>query len=344
MNRVKRSLAAVRFFEWWNSKLAVAATVALSLAVVSDTGPATAAKTILLGLIPIAALAAFGYGINDVADAEADRRAGKGRRPPLAGMSAKHALLALAPLVLVGVGSALALSLEAGVIEATGFILAASYSLEPLRMKERGLGGVLVAASAQRVVPTGLFLALFEAERSALWALLAGGLFVWSALVGLRFGATHQILDAANDRRAGLRTWGALRGERSLDRIVHRIILPAEAAAFALIAAVLVVSSPWAALGLAPAIPGWFLLANRRRRLGLRFDTLPLVDVYGTWWPVAVLGALVVRDVHFAAVAVGYFLLFRSPWIWKQATWMTALLHGLMRKRPESSSPGRASI
>jgi 4-hydroxybenzoate polyprenyltransferase len=336
VNRLQRSLMAIRFLEWWYSKLAMAATVALSLTLATGTDFVTAAKTILLGLIPIAALGAFGYGINDVADAEVDRRRNKPRPSPLAEMSATRALLVLAPLVPVGIGAALVLEPWAAAIEAAGFILAAAYSLEPLRLKERGLAGVLTGACAERVVPTAVYLTLFPSDGGWMWALLAGGLLIWSGLVGMRWMAIHQIFDATGDRRAGLRTWGARLGERSLQRIVDWVVFPGEAAAFGVVAATLIVSSPWVALGLIPAIPGWFLLSARRHREGLRYETLPLADVYNRWWPLAVLGALIIEDVRFAAVAGGHLLLFRSWWLWKRRPPIAALRRGLARRGSES--------
>jgi 4-hydroxybenzoate polyprenyltransferase len=120
----------------------------------------------------------------------------------------------------------------------------------------------------------------------------------------------HQIQDVANDRLAKVQTWTTFLGEERARLVTDRVVFPAEAASFALIAALLIAVSPWFLLGLAPALPNWFVLASRRRISGLRYETLPLVDVYRFWWPAATLGALIAADWRYVAIAIVYFTVF----------------------------------
>jgi 4-hydroxybenzoate polyprenyltransferase len=259
-------------------------------------------------LVPVSALGAFGYGINDVSDVAVDRRSGKPVRP--AHENPRLALLLLVLVVPLGVGSAAPLGGEAMVVESVGFVLAATYSLKPLRLKERGLAGPLAAGCAQWLVPTALYLAAFRHRGGTGWSwrLLVIGLLFWSVCVGARRMIFNQIGDIANDRRAGVRTWAAVRGEQVARRVMDRVICPAEALFFALVLAGLIGSSGWVALGLVPAVPYWFLRASPRP--GPRYPTLPLDGVYKIWWPLAVAGALATRDVRFIALGAGYLLLF----------------------------------
>jgi 4-hydroxybenzoate polyprenyltransferase len=310
---IRRLLAAVRFDEWWYSKVAAATAVAMSLAIATDTDFATAVKTLLFGLVPIAALAGFGYGINDVADVTSDRRSGKQVRPSQE--NPRRALLLLLLLVPLGVGSAIPLGVEAVGVEAFGFGLSAAYSLRPLRFKERGLAGPFAAGCAQWMVPTVLYVAAFRDQGSAAWPwrLLITGLLLWSVFVGVRRMLFNQIGDIANDRQAGVLTWTALRGENHVRRVINGVVCPAEAIGFALVVAGLIGSSGWVALGFVPAVPYWFLRASHRP--GPRYPTRPLDGVYKIWWPLAVAGALATRDPRFIAVGLGYLLLFFTrPW------------------------------
>ena len=81
--------------------------------------------------------------------------------------------------------------------------MAVAYSVRPIRLKERGVWGLLTAAVAQWSLP---ILAVSAAEpggwlRPSAWSLSALGF-----AIGLRWITVHQLQDAAVDRRAGVRT------------------------------------------------------------------------------------------------------------------------------------------
>ncbi|HOG47403.1 MAG TPA: UbiA family prenyltransferase, partial [Anaerolineae bacterium] len=209
-----------RTSEWYDTKLPLLLLVAYQSLLAGHSGAVGAgmlARAALYG----AALLAFGYLINDLADTAVDRMAGKRRAMDgiarwlawlICGIVAAVAALALRPswgrpLVLI----LLALSLG----------LAAAYSLPPLRLKERGWLGLLTAAAAQRTVP-GLTVAAFLGHLD--WGIAwMGAIFL---LMGLRYILLHQIMDAEHDRCARVRTYALAVGSVArLAATLNRIYL-----------------------------------------------------------------------------------------------------------------------
>jgi 1,4-dihydroxy-2-naphthoate octaprenyltransferase len=112
-----------------------------------------------------------------------------------------------------------------------------AYSLPPVRLKQRGLGGVLADALYAHALP----LAFAGATMQAVGDTLPGGQppeallwltgLSWSLCLGLRNILTHQLADAANDRRSGTRTFVVGAGTR-LARALRRSLLGAEVILF----------------------------------------------------------------------------------------------------------------
>ena len=190
-----------RLRDWFQSKLPFITAGAILVA-----PPGTHALTIVQMMLTVAFWAAFGYGVNDIADRRADERAGKRNR------AARIPLVSWTLFLLSTAGGALALCLLwAGDAAAPGFLaaglaMALAYSVPPIRLKEKGIWGLPAAAAAQWSLP---ILAVSAAEpggwlRPEAWSLSALGL-----AIGLRWMAVHQVQDAAADRRAEVSTYGA---------------------------------------------------------------------------------------------------------------------------------------
>ena len=194
-----------RWPDWSTSKLPYIGAVTLLLA-----SPQTSAVRVLGILGTVLFWAAFGYGINEVADRDCDLRAGKSNR------AAHLTTLRLVLFLTLTASAASGLSLlwapdhAAPVFVVVGLLLAVAYSLPPLRLKERGVFGLLAGSASQWVLPV---LAVAAAEprgwsRPAAWCLAFLGL-----AIGTRWMAIHQLQDAVADHRAGVRTY-ASRGGR----------------------------------------------------------------------------------------------------------------------------------
>jgi 4-hydroxybenzoate polyprenyltransferase len=202
-----------RWRGWATSKLPFIGAASLLL-----TAADSSASLTLMIMATVLFWAAFGYGVNDVADQRQDQRAGKpNRAAQLSGASSSAFLLLTAGLA---VATSLVWAKDAAgpILVLAGLLLAASYSLPPIRLKERGAIGLVAGAVAQWSLPV---LAVSAARPRGWWAVDAWSFALWGLAIGLRWMAIHQLHDAAADRKAAVRTY-ASRGGR-----VWRVILGA---------------------------------------------------------------------------------------------------------------------
>jgi 4-hydroxybenzoate polyprenyltransferase len=205
----------VRWREWHDSKLQIFL-VAICYALLRPLAPGWPQLATAWALIVLLCLyAAFGHIVNDAADLEADRRAGK---PKQLATWSKSAIAAAITLPCIGAASIAATCFDAAATELTiaTFCLAALYSLPPVRLKERGLLGWFSAALAQRTLPVSI---VFEALHA--WDVAALALVVLSTQIGLRFIIIHQLTDRTNDLRAGVRTLATEQNPRVLVTLLH---------------------------------------------------------------------------------------------------------------------------
>jgi 4-hydroxybenzoate polyprenyltransferase len=191
-------IALARWADWGESKLPLLASAAVLLT------PDVAAMRLLGIVTTVAAGAAFGFGLNEVADRKSDAMAGKLNRA--AALHRGDWLLFL----IITCASAFGLSLvwapdaAAPVFVLLSLGVAWVYSLPPIRLKERGRAGMVSAAAAQWGLPVLVVAAVSPGGWHRPQALLVGLL---SAAIGLRSIAVHQLADATADRRAGVSTY-----------------------------------------------------------------------------------------------------------------------------------------
>jgi 4-hydroxybenzoate polyprenyltransferase len=157
----------------------------------------------------------FGYLVNDLADREVDLSQGKGNA--FASVGTLTAVLVV--LGALGVGIFLGWPFMAqpwfSVLWLLWVLCAVFYSLPPLRLKERGLPGLVVTIAAQQTLPTAMLFAIF------------GQLFSPGALVfvlfatvrGISSDVSHQMRDAEADRASGIKTFAVHRGEAAVQMI-----------------------------------------------------------------------------------------------------------------------------
>jgi 4-hydroxybenzoate polyprenyltransferase len=236
--RIGRSMGAlvdtIRADAWWEHKLApmlgsgymTAFFVGASL---GDVWPALA-----LTLAALTAAAAYVSLINDLTDIDDDRVAGKRNR--LAGRPAAVRAAGVAACLAIGTGAILAWAhdpLAAGLY--AGVWLAFSlYSIPPLRLKRRGIFGVVADAAGAHVFPQLLVVVVvFHRRGTALDVGWIAAVAVWAAAHGVRGALWHQLADVDVDARAGVRTFARVHPRRA--RVLARAAFAVELAAFGLL-------------------------------------------------------------------------------------------------------------
>lgn len=270
----------VRFDEWFFSVVPLVLCAPVYGMLVLRRAPgADFPQNMLLFALFVSVFLAFGYLINDYSDREEDLRAGKHKAVcsvPAPLTVAALVMLALAGLFLAAVPASF--SPTALALAAATYLLGASYSIPVLRLKERGVWGVVCSSFAQRGTPILVAGLLFDLPWVVIfdWVLL-------SFLNGLRYILVHQMMDRENDEITGTRTFARDHAVRSLRRGVDALLV---IEVVLLVPSVLVplweVSPAAVALALfAYAIVTWLLVGVFVRVFGKRdvlytFDLMPL--------------------------------------------------------------------
>jgi len=290
-----------RWRDWFQSKLPFITASALLLA-----SPGVYSLTIVEMMVTVAFLAAFGYGVNDIADIRADERAGKANR------AARLSIASRTLFLLLTAGGALIVCLlwasdaAAPCFVAAGLVMALAYSVRPIRLKERGIWGLPAAAVAQWSLP---IFAVSAAQpggwlRPLAWLLSALGL-----AIGLRWMAVHQLQDAAADRRADVRTYASSGAD------VSAVIVSAFAGEIVALVGVLLLGWPMSQPAVL-ALALWTLWQTSLRRPAgsirtrlLGYEEAPLSEYYFLMLPLALVLSRVSSSYGFLAIAALLLLL-----------------------------------
>jgi 4-hydroxybenzoate polyprenyltransferase len=268
-------------------------------------------------LLAIIAVAGYGYVLNDVFDIEEDGRRGKVnsmaglRRWQQAALLVSLASLSLAPLVGGPFGP------ESSFLVAANLVLPMLYSIPPIRLKERGILGVLADAMGVHVVPTLVFAVsiarLSEPASGSKTTALVLVAAVWALVTGARGIIVHQVKDRESDLSAGVRTFGGGLDPATARKVIFRRIFPAELLALSVLLAVVVPVAP-ILIGVIPVYLSSELLKvldDWRLPLlepdGLRGEPyIPLEhnDLYEVWLPLSLSVQLSTEALPFAILPV----------------------------------------
>jgi len=111
-------------------------------------------------------------------------------------------------------------------------LLFAAYAMPPIRLKERGIAGILADASYAHVLPAVVAWVTFGLAR---WAPIDVAtsfvLGAWMLPMGMRHLLRHQYDDLDRDRLADTRTYAVGRGREATMRLIPRRLPPLEALA-----------------------------------------------------------------------------------------------------------------
>jgi 4-hydroxybenzoate polyprenyltransferase len=200
-------------------------------------------------------LTAYGYLINDLADVELDRRAGK----PNAFHGVSRTKAALVMVVVFGVMVACGLPfahrsdfLPLWIVQT---LAATFYSLPPVRLKERGVLGLVATIAAQQPLPVAMAFAALGHLRT--WGALA--FVVYVTLRGICSDVGHQMRDRERDAATGARTFAVHHGHRVV-ALIYGLSLELETLLLGVVLIVLVVDVLPVHLGSWSVAPAWPLL------------------------------------------------------------------------------------
>ncbi|HEX8131728.1 MAG TPA: UbiA family prenyltransferase [Pyrinomonadaceae bacterium] len=227
----------IRAIDWWEYKLSPMFATIYATAFLSNLAIISLWPLFLLALVALVPGAAYVSVINDLTDMEDDLASGKSNR--LAGKSQTFIALMLACSILPGIAVAIywrndPLLLSLYLAAWAAFSL---YSIPPVRLKSRGVLGILADASGAHLFPTLLVVSLVFRWRAVdpfdiVWF---AAVAAWSLSYGLRGILWHQLSDLPNDEHVGLRTFARRHKITRLHVLGNFVIFPVEATAFAVI-------------------------------------------------------------------------------------------------------------
>lgn len=198
---------------------------------------------------------AYGYLVNDLADVELDRRAGKSN--VFHGMGRAKAVLVVAVVfgVMVVCGLPFARRPDFMPLWITWALTATCYSLPPVRLKERGALGLAATIAAQQPIPVAMAFAALGHLRT--WGALAFVAYI--TLRGISSDVGHQMRDRERDKAAGAVTFAVLHGHRVIARM-YAFSLELETLLLGAILAVVMLDVPPVHLLGWSVAPAWPLL------------------------------------------------------------------------------------
>ena len=162
----------------------------------------------LLSLTTIVGFASFGYLTNDLFDITSDIKAGK--KNSLAGKSVTiiFLLFTIALALIFTPWFFLPSTRFSFSVIALQLFLFLAYSIPPLRLKEKGLAGLITDALYAHAIPSILAAYTYSlATHSALDGIALLLLFSWQFTSGIRNIAMHQKEDALSDKKSGSKNY-----------------------------------------------------------------------------------------------------------------------------------------
>lgn len=288
----------IRFDHWWYSKMPPLLTIAFLQILQLGFAPGQLAVLLPLLFFSIACVAAYGHVINDIFDIESDRQAGKPNT--IAKLKPWQQTLVCVALVGAGFlpGFVVNYSVWGYLLLALNYLWPTIYSAPRIRLKERGVGGVLCDAAGSHITPTLLVLVVLSHQVTDVpitVTIFSVTALTWSLVLGIKGILNHQVADRENDRVSGTVTLATQAVYGRLERLLPRynlfVELPVSAALVFIVSRV----CPLSMLGLLI----YCLAETLKYRLGFQFAlnsnprntraTFPFVNdfFYYLWFPLA---------------------------------------------------------
>ncbi|PBQ30978.1 hypothetical protein CNR22_04065 [Sphingobacteriaceae bacterium] len=273
--------------------------------------PVAASVFIIIGV------AGIGYLTNDLGDRQKDKLIGKENATANLGVMSVVFLILLFLLLAISPWFFLPMNSTSVFLLLLQFILFYAYAFPPLRLKERGIWGVLADSGYAHVNPSLLAaytFYLYTNKTAADFYLFMGLVGSWQLVSGIRNILFHQVKDHDKDLQSGTETYVTNIGVKRTEALLKNILLPVETILFvgfavfisrSLIFFLPVCSVYW--------IVTTFRLRKNKTTLSYSNYTYFYLDaLYLNWLPLILLAGLVMRSVNFLPVFILHFLIFRT--------------------------------
>jgi 4-hydroxybenzoate polyprenyltransferase len=272
---------------------------------------------LLASVFIIIGIAGIGYLTNDLGDRQKDKLIEKENATANLDIISIVFLIVLFLLLALIPWFFLPMSRNSIFLLLLQFILFCAYAFPPLRLKERGIWGVLADAGYAHVNPALLAAYTFYLYTNKTvdgFCLFMGLVGSWQLISGIRNILFHQVKDHDKDLLSGTKTYVTNVGIKRTEMFLKNFLLPLETILF--VGFALFISRSFFFF-LPFSIVYWALTAYRLRRnktiVTYREYTYFYLDaLYLNWLPMIVLAGLIMRSVNFLPVFIMHFLIFRT--------------------------------
>ena len=276
MNVLKRIF---RVSEWFGSKLPLQIAVFLLLAYNVGYDARTIAINFVLFIVYSVTYFSISYLANDLSDIEDDKKAGK--RNAFRDTNISVGIVAFVVTTLLHFASVVLISItwQFIVFSVVGYLFGIFYSFKPLRFKERGIVGLVVASFFQRNLQLLVIPFMFEVDWLP-FVLINIASFVY----GIRFILIHQYMDYENDKVSGTKTF--VGKAKKITKLIIYICVSIELAVIFVSFAMLLLKISYFyfiafAAGYALEILVWWLMrVNRQQEIFTSYFYVPMNFVY----------------------------------------------------------------
>ncbi|MEH2236059.1 tetratricopeptide repeat protein [Nostoc sp.] len=308
----------IRGGDWWLYKLPPLLAIAYAEILLMNFPVIQLILTVLALLFSISSVAAYGHIVNDIFDIEVDQRVGKNNS--MAQFSSWQRLLLCILFAVTGfvLPTLMNFGTLAIILLGINYLLPTLYSAPPLRLKEKGIWGIISDAAGAHAIPT-LFVATtflhLSASPQPQSIILTIAATAWSFCAGIRGIILHQLWDRENDLKSDVKTLVTKLNVEKVRFWISYIIFPTEILLLSLL--VLVISR------FAPILLLFFILyllsktINIKLGLANAFDTapirkvnIPLHDFNEVWLPLALITLLSIREPFFFILLLLHIILF----------------------------------
>jgi 1,4-dihydroxy-2-naphthoate octaprenyltransferase len=225
----------IRHHDWWTSKIAPILAIGYATILINDANLFKSAIWILFLLLSLVTGATYVSVINDLTDAADDVKAGKNNNMPLHAKKLRWLML----IVCVLLGGVFMYFFYPDtfsfVLYIMSWVVFSLYSFPPVRLKIRGLWGVVADASGAHLFPTCLVVTsmsyFLQCKISLVWMIAVA---VWALALGLRGILWHQLRDRDTDILVGINTYASKIAPQQLKH-KEKILISFEILAFAII-------------------------------------------------------------------------------------------------------------
>jgi hypothetical protein len=316
-----RALGLVRFGNWWTHKIPPLLLVVYVELVRRHASLGAAVASICVLLFCVSCVAAYGHVVNDWCDVADDERAGKPNA--MRGVRVWQRGALCVGLVVAGfaVLAPFADAWPARIALAVNYLWPTLYSIPGVRLKERGLLGVLSDAAGSHITPTVFAVADVSVfVPGPVNAAVLTALLLWATALGIKGILYHMIADRANDESAGVDTFVATFDVSRLFAVLARYNLLVEMPVSICLTVVVAAFTPLAVV----ALVVYLALESTKYGLGFEFAvssdarlrraSVPFANetFYTLWLPLAAAVQLALHGVWFAWLPFVHGLLFQQ--------------------------------